>query len=51
MEKYFKIKSESELSPPPNKDGDSSKKSHVDINLSDLPSDLELWPRIMDYGL
>ena len=50
MEKYFKIKSKSELSPPPNKGGDSSKKSHVDINLSDLPSDPGLWPKIMDYN-
>ena len=50
MEKYFKRKSELELSPPPNKGGDSSKKSHVDINLSDLPLDPELRPRIMDYN-
>ena len=50
MEKYFKIKSKSELSPPPNKGGDSSKKSRVDINLSDLPSDPGLHPRIMDYN-
>ena len=50
MEKYFKRKSKSELSPPPNKGGDSSKKSHVDINLSYLPSDPELRPRIMDYN-
>ena len=50
MEKYFKIKSKSELSPPPNKGGDSSKKSHVDINLFDLPSDPGLRPRIMDYN-
>ena len=50
MEKYFKIKCKLELSPPPNKGGDSSKKSHVDINLSDLPSDPELRRRIMDYN-
>ena len=50
MEKYFKIKSKSELSSPPNKGGDSSKKSHVDINLSDLPSDPGLRPKIMDYN-
>ena len=50
MEKYFKRKSESELSPPPNKGGDSSKKSHVDINLSNLLSDPRLRPRIMDYN-
>ena len=42
MEKYLKIKYESELSPPPNKGSDSSKKSHVDINLFDLPSNPEL---------
>ena len=50
MEKYFKIKYEPELSPPPNKGGDSSKKSHVDINLFDLSSDPRLRPRIMDYN-
>ena len=58
MKKYFKRKSELELPPSTKRvdnssskrvDNSSSKQDWVEINLSDLPSDPGLWPRITDY--
>ena len=50
MDKYVKRKFESKLLPLPEKGCDSSKKSHVDINLEDLPLDPGLRPWITDYN-
>ena len=51
MEKYFKRKSELELSlsSSTNRDDNSSKQRHEEINLANLPFDLRLRPRITDY--
>jgi hypothetical protein len=49
IKKYFKRKSELELSPSTKRVDNSSKQSRVEINLADLPSDPGLRPRITDY--
>ena len=49
MEKYFKRKSELELSPSTKRVDNSSKQDRVEINLVDLPSDSGLRLRITDY--
>jgi hypothetical protein len=49
MEKCFKRKSELELLPSTKKVDNSSKQDRVEINLTDLPFDPGLRPRIMDY--
>ncbi|XP_021799956.1 zinc finger MYM-type protein 1-like, partial [Prunus avium] len=50
MEKYFKRKSELELSGPIGRSDDSSKQSRIEINMSDLHSDPGLRTRILDYN-
>ena len=49
MEKYFKRKSELELSPSTKRVDNSSKQDRVEINLVDLPSDSGLRLRITNY--
>ena len=51
MEKYFERKSELELSRPIGGSDDSSKQSHIEINMLDLHSDPGLRPHILDYNL
>ena len=47
MEKYLSKRKEPDSSQTPN--ADSSKQSHMEINLPDLPSDPGLRTRILDY--